>query len=1013
MYRIPKNFQLLAILFFCLNIPLAHGQIRPVIKGERPPIDISTIPADAWEPGIIKIKLTEQAAQNKSLKREAEHPQQISSLGLTSIDALNAKFGVKTIVETFYSPAFSLRNAEKHQAWGFDRWFSLHIDESADIPALIKEYSMLDEVAFAEPEYKKQLIHSISDEFAITESTENRSRTMNDPKLVQQWHYNNTGQHNGTPGADIDLFAAWEMETGNPDVIVAIYDEGVQHSHPDIAGNMWEGIGFNFVTNLNIIIPGNHGTHVAGTVAAVNNNDIGVAGVAGGSGTNDGVRIMSTQVFSGNSSGGFHLAPIYAADNGASILQSSWGYYAPGLYEQTVLDAIDYFKVNGGGEALFGGIAIFAAGNSGLEGAFYPACYSGSFAVAATTNKDQRAYYSNFGTWVDISAPGGEINYSEDRGILSTVTGNNYAFYQGTSMACPHVSGVAALAVSLTYGELNAIDLAEILRYTADDHYSLNPAYLGKLGSGRLNARKVLAEAQLILDGVRDPSTFSAEALSVDEVQLNWSLNQEANPIIIAYSESNEFGKPLSGTSYTAGDAIEGGGMVLYNGNQTSFLHTGLQQATDYYYKIWAYSDTLTYSLGRVASAKTLCEVLTLPFHEGFDAESELPICWTQEIEDGPSWEVGKGNGGYNPPNAFTGNNNIYFKTEGLFNSGLITRLVTPQLDMTKIDSAVLSFYYTNQMRVYLTHNWQDKLHIKYKAAIDDDWTLLESFESNIADWTEVSILLPNLSSDYYIAFEGVGYSGHGICIDEIEINGEQIDGFIITAGAEGNGTINPSGKIIVPDNEPMQFEIEANYGHHISDLLIDNESIAEAISLPEYTYNFQSVTSNHSIMAHFMPNAYTVTVEVLPAESGIVNIEGELFYGENIKLEAAPSSSDYIFSYWAVNGDSISAVNPFNFILESDTLLEAHFKSTTGISKSFVDQIVIYPNPAYNDLNIELPLDAYVQIFDLQGRLRYEANALAGKTSVDLSEFQQALYIIKMNFNDQIITKKLFRLSN
>ena len=119
------------------------------------------------------------------------------------------------------------------------------------------------------------------------------------------------------------------------------------------------------------IQPHDHGTHVAGTISAVNHNGIGVSGIAGGSGLGDGVRLMSCQVFGPYDNGGFELAPVWAADNGAVISQNSWGYTSAGYYEQAVLDAIDYFNQNAGSETgspMDGGITIFAAGNSNSTG---------------------------------------------------------------------------------------------------------------------------------------------------------------------------------------------------------------------------------------------------------------------------------------------------------------------------------------------------------------------------------------------------------------------------------------------------------------------------------------------------------------------------------------------------------------------------------------------------------------------------------------------------------------------
>lgn len=511
-------------------LPLGSMAQYRVIRGERPPVELSKVTPDDIVSGVLKLKLAEHVSSSFNDVTLSIDAQGKPLLGVASVDELNKVYGAKEIIQDFSVISSQSRHSDRHLAWGFHLWYTIRFDESADILELVNLYASLSEVAVAEPEYRKILIGNVPPQGEPVPDNFNPAEpsafwTPEDPRYDEQWHYHNTGQQNGTPDADIDLPEAWDIEKGNANVIVAIIDEGIQFSHVDLAANMWSGIGYNFHNNSPNINPGNHGTHVGGTVSAVNNNDIGVSGVAGGSGPEgNGVRLMSCQVFSGFGSGGFAQAPVWAADNGAAISQNSWGYTSQGNYNQDVLDAIDYFNANGGGDAILdGGLTIFAAGNSNSDGAWYPGYYSATMAVAGTNNQDRKAWYSNYGAWVDISAPGGETNQSNPRGVLSALNGNTYGFYEGTSMACPHVSGVAALIISKNYGTMTRQEVWDVLVNTTDDHYDVNPGFLGKLGSGRLNAFNALNSLKDIEDVTNLTAVIDQEN---GTTVLNWNHNQ-------------------------------------------------------------------------------------------------------------------------------------------------------------------------------------------------------------------------------------------------------------------------------------------------------------------------------------------------------------------------------------------------------------------------------------------------------------------------------------------------------
>ncbi len=292
---------------------------------------------------------------------------------------------------------------------------------------------------------------------------------FNDPKLGSQWGFV------GGNGCDINVSAVWSSyTTGDPKVVVAVVDEGVDIRHEDLAANCGTKH-YSAISGTGTVVAGNHGTHVAGTIAAVNNNGIGVCGVAGGNAATGqkGVTIMSCEILRDVVEGGetktlngsSSAAIKWAADNGAVICQNSWAYSydkdgdgklneeekkAALAAKVSTSDkaAIDYFIKYAGCDndgnqlpdsPMKGGLVVFAAGNESLTNGA-PANYEPVIAVGATTSDGSKAYYSNYGEFVDIAAPGSSI--------YSTKINGQYGTSSGTSMACPHVSGVAALVVS-------------------------------------------------------------------------------------------------------------------------------------------------------------------------------------------------------------------------------------------------------------------------------------------------------------------------------------------------------------------------------------------------------------------------------------------------------------------------------------------------------------------------------------------------------------------------------------
>lgn len=402
----------------------------------------------AYEEGEVRVLFSEEMAADLEASLE-------SGSMMTKSSQLNDVFAELGITSARRLFPHAGEYEERTRREGLHRWYVVEFDADLPVTKAEAEFISVPGVEITEP--IRKIRQHVFDDL--------------DSRL---WGLNNQQY----PGVDINVMPAWQnYTTGTSNVIVAVVDDGIDLKHEDLASNCAKEGHYNFVDQNTVIVPGTHGTHVAGTIAGVSNNGKGVAGIAGGdfSAVKSGVTLLSCQIFKtksdGTTQGGDSAAAIkWGADHGAIISQNSWGYdydanndgiltgsekdkALAATISPSLRQAVDYFIKyagcdNAGNQLpdspMKGGVVIFAAGNDGIENGA-PANYEPIVAVGAINEQGEKTSFSCYGSWVDICAPGNDI--------YSTLPSNEYGIMSGTSMACPHVSGAAALIVSYYAGQ--------------------------------------------------------------------------------------------------------------------------------------------------------------------------------------------------------------------------------------------------------------------------------------------------------------------------------------------------------------------------------------------------------------------------------------------------------------------------------------------------------------------------------------------------------------------------------
>ncbi|MFA4937117.1 MAG: S8 family serine peptidase [Patescibacteria group bacterium] len=492
---------------------------------------------------IIKFKEKNAASIDRNLNSQTMKLSP-SRTGLSSVNTLNVKYKVKDIAPVFkelkdkqlqtnksYKQLFTETKANFSQRAkrapknakvpNLTNIYKLELeDKSADIQAICEEYKKDPNVEYCEPNY-------IATVFTLPNDT------YVDPNQKGTWLAGAWGQsYSNLWGLEkIKMEEAWAVTSGGSNIIVAVSDTGVDYNHPDIQDNIWNNLGevpdnnidddgngyvddisgYNFVNNSNNPMDDNgHGTHVAGTIAAKTDNNLGVAGVC------PGCKIMPVKGLDGSGSGYDNALAetiTYAADNGADVINMSWGGQGN---SQLIAAAVEYAYSQGV-------ILVAAAGNSNLDvNYFFPAKLPQVITVAATDNENARAYFSNWGDKIDVAAPGVQIlslraaGTDMYKGARGYTNGANFVpafdvnaqYYRssGTSMAAPHVAGAAALILVQKSSFTNE-DIRQVLRGSADD--LATPGFDVYTGGGLINLSRALGLNQVSYASISSPISES------------------------------------------------------------------------------------------------------------------------------------------------------------------------------------------------------------------------------------------------------------------------------------------------------------------------------------------------------------------------------------------------------------------------------------------------------------------------------------------------------------------------
>ncbi|HWQ66630.1 MAG TPA: S8 family serine peptidase, partial [Methanospirillum sp.] len=873
------------------------GEISDLFANRRIPLSGELIPSDEYAPGRILVKFKTPGITSQS---QVSAESDLNSISGATVIADYSGLG---------DPGLHLVNVTR-----------------LSVPDAVSMYEQSPYVEYAEPDY---ILHIPEDESAIDSSLISpASVTPNDPSYNLLWGLHNTGQTGGSADADIDAPEAWRVETGSANTVIAVIDTGVTYTHPDLAANMWvntgeipgNGIdddgngyvddirGWDYVNNdNNPMDDNNHGTHCAGTIAGVGNNGIGVTGI------NWNAKIMPLKFLANNGSGWTSdavSAILYANQMGASVISNSWGGSS---FSQSLQDAIDASSA----------VVICAAGNSGnntdLSPQYPSACSSSNIiAVAATDDTDQLASFSNYGALsVDVAAPGVDI-YS------TTVAG--YGYLSGTSMATPHVAGLAGLLKS-TNPALTNLQIRDYILSSVDPVGSLS----GKVATGgRVNADKAInlvGHQAPVVTGISPSSGYQGQSVQI--TNLSGVFNTAAGSTMVVLSKPDQVNLSMTGVQVPSEGRITGD--LFISSNTT----TGPWQVAVQQDGLWS-NGNVTFTI--FEDNTTLPQVTTL---SSSSVNSTHAIISGNLISTGNQtctvWLGYSQNltGSY----AYTSNQTLTLPSQ--FNATLFN--LTPQTQyffktyavnsVGSVNGSVLSFT-TISLGQHPVANFTANntvVTVGEVISFSDhsinasgwDWKFGDTHHSTLQHpshaYNLAGLYSVNLTVTNPYGSDSLNRSGYILVTDS-----PSPTQYVINASAGIGGTISPSGSVFVNRSADQAFMITASSGYAIGSVVVDGFSVGSVSS-----YTFSNVSSNHTISANF--TAVSPSTFVINASAGIggtISPSGSVSVNRNEdQAFVITPSSGYSIGSVVVDGFSVGSVSSYLFSnVSSDHTISANF---------------------------------------------------------------------------------------